>query len=61
MSGEFPEVRYADSDGVSIAYEVRGVRPLDVVLVPSAMASLMARRLIRYWTSSSTSAHRSRG
>jgi len=42
MSGEFPEVRYADSDGVSIAYEVRGVGSLDLVFLPSAMASLMA-------------------
>ena len=42
MSGEFPEVRYAESDDVSIAYEVRGVGPLDLVFLPSAMASLMA-------------------
>ncbi len=42
MSGEFPEVRYADSDGVSIAYEVRGDGPLDLVMLPSAQASLMA-------------------
>ena len=42
MSVEFPEVRYADSDGVSIAYEVRGDGPLDLVYVPSSVASLMA-------------------
>jgi hypothetical protein len=42
MTGDFPEVRYADSDGVSIAYEVRGNGPLDLVYVPSSVASLMA-------------------
>jgi class 3 adenylate cyclase len=42
MSGEFPEVRYADSGGVAIAYEVRGDGPVDLVYVPSAVASLMA-------------------
>ena len=41
MSNEFPQVRYADADGVSIAYEVRGAGSLDVVVVPTAMASLM--------------------
>jgi class 3 adenylate cyclase len=42
MSAEFPEVRYADADGVSIAYEVRGRGPSDLVVVPDMMASLMA-------------------
>ena len=28
------ETRYADSDGVSIAYQVHGEGPLDLVLVP---------------------------
>ncbi len=42
MSGDFPEVRYADAAGVSIAYEVRGDGPVDLVVVPSALASLMA-------------------
>jgi class 3 adenylate cyclase len=42
MSGEFPEVRYANADGVSIAYEVRGDGPVDLVVVPDMMGSLMA-------------------
>src|SRR4051812_35037343 len=43
MSGEFPEVRYATApDGVSIAYEVRGDGPVDLVVVPDMMGSLMA-------------------
>ena len=42
MSGEFPEVRYADSDGASIAYEVRGDGPFDLVFPLAAQASLMA-------------------
>jgi class 3 adenylate cyclase len=41
MTGEFPEVRYADADGVSIAYEVRGAGSLDFVAVPSEISSLM--------------------
>jgi class 3 adenylate cyclase len=42
MSDNFPEVRYADAEGVSIAYEVRGDGPLDLVYVPSSLNSLMA-------------------
>ena len=42
MTGDFPDVRYANADGVSIAYEVRGDGPLDLVHVPSELASLMA-------------------
>jgi class 3 adenylate cyclase len=30
----FPEIRYADADGVAIAYAIRGQGPVDVVLVP---------------------------
>ncbi len=42
MSGEFPEVRYADAEGVSIAYEVRGDGPIDLVHVPGTMGGLVA-------------------
>jgi class 3 adenylate cyclase len=42
MSVEVPEVRYADAEGVSIAFEVRGAGPVDLVVVPSAAASLGA-------------------
>src|SRR5205823_7648458 len=33
MSGDFAEVRYADADGVSIAYCIRGDGPIDLVRV----------------------------
>ena len=46
MSGEFPAVRYADAGGVAIAYEVRGDGPVDLVAVPSAIASLMASTMV---------------
>jgi len=42
MSGYFPEVRYADADGVSIAYSVRGDGPIDLVRVPSLLGSILA-------------------
>jgi class 3 adenylate cyclase len=41
VSDEFPQIRYADAEGVSIAYEVRGAGSFDVVVVPTSMASLM--------------------
>ena len=42
MTAEFPEVRYADSDGVSIAYEVRGDGPLDFVFLPRTIGQTVA-------------------
>jgi hypothetical protein len=42
MSGDFPQVRYAEADGVCIAYEVRGEGPVDLVRVPGTMTSLVA-------------------
>jgi pimeloyl-ACP methyl ester carboxylesterase len=46
MSGyRFPRVRYADSDGVRIAYEVRGDGPIDVVRVPGSLSGLLATYL----------------
>jgi pimeloyl-ACP methyl ester carboxylesterase len=41
-----PKVRYADADGVSIAYEVRGEGPHDVVRISSVFPSLLARSLV---------------
>jgi class 3 adenylate cyclase len=38
----WPQVRYADAEGVSIAYEVRGDGPIDVVRVPGLLGSLFA-------------------
>ena len=42
MSDEFPEVRYTDIDGVAIAYEVRGDGPIDLLVVPGTLTSLLA-------------------
>jgi class 3 adenylate cyclase/pimeloyl-ACP methyl ester carboxylesterase len=42
MSGDFPEVRYADADGVSIAYCVRGNGPIDLVRVPGPYTGILA-------------------
>jgi class 3 adenylate cyclase/pimeloyl-ACP methyl ester carboxylesterase len=42
VTGAFPDVRYADADGVSIAYCVRGNGPLDLVLVPGNLASALS-------------------
>ena len=42
MSGDFPEVRYADAHGVSIAYSVRGGGPIDIVRVPGLLGSILA-------------------
>ena len=41
MSENFPEVRYAETNGVNIAYEVRGDGPIDLVRVPGTMTSLV--------------------
>jgi class 3 adenylate cyclase len=51
VSGEFPEVRYADAQGVAIAYEVRGAGPVDLVVVPGTSGSLLAGTLdpVRGW------------
>jgi pimeloyl-ACP methyl ester carboxylesterase len=45
MSGDFPEVRYVDADGVSIAYCVRGDGPIDLVRVPGVLSSIVASTL----------------
>ncbi len=37
-----PETRYADSGGVSIAYQVLGEGPLDLVVVPGFVSNLDA-------------------
>jgi hypothetical protein len=29
-----PETQYADSDGVSIAYQVKGEGPIDIIMAP---------------------------
>jgi class 3 adenylate cyclase len=41
----WPRVRYADADGVSVAYEMRGDGPIDLVIVGGLMGSLVAKRL----------------
>jgi class 3 adenylate cyclase len=40
--GVFPDVRYADAEGVAIAYSVRGDGPLDLVVVPGSLASVLS-------------------
>ncbi len=42
VTGAFPDVRYADADGVSIAYSVRGDGPLDLVMVPGNLAGILS-------------------
>lgn len=42
MSGDFPEVRYADADGVWIAYCVRGDGPVDLVRLPGPLSTILA-------------------
>jgi class 3 adenylate cyclase len=39
---EFPEVRYADADGVAIAYAVSGAGPVDLVRLPGLMSGILA-------------------
>lgn len=41
MSGEFPDIRYANADGVSIAYTVCGDGPVDLVRVPDVMSGIL--------------------
>ncbi len=41
MRDDFPEIRYADADGVAIAYCVRGDGPIDLVRVPDVMSSIL--------------------
>jgi len=42
VTGVFPDVRYTDAEGVSIAYCVRGDGPLDLLLVPGNLASVLS-------------------
>src|SRR5262249_14984730 len=42
MGVEFPSVRYAEVDGVCIAYEVRGEGSIDLLRIPGTMTSLVA-------------------
>jgi len=42
MAMRVPKVRYADADGVSIAYEVRGDGPRDIVRISGVFPSLLA-------------------
>src|SRR4249919_4269189 len=37
---DVPEIRYADSDGVSVAYQVFGDGPVDLVWVPGYVSNL---------------------
>jgi class 3 adenylate cyclase len=39
---KFPCIRYADADGVSIAYEVRGAGPIDLVRVTAGASSILS-------------------
>jgi class 3 adenylate cyclase/pimeloyl-ACP methyl ester carboxylesterase len=41
----FPEIRYADSDGVAIAYAVRGAGSIDTVFVPGVSDGLIGGAL----------------
>jgi class 3 adenylate cyclase len=40
-TGAFPDVHFADADGVSIAYSVRGSGPLDLFMVPGNLSGLL--------------------
>jgi class 3 adenylate cyclase len=42
MTSWFPRVRYADADGVNIAYEVRGTGPIDLIRVPGVNSGILA-------------------
>jgi class 3 adenylate cyclase len=44
-----PEVRYADSDGLDIAYTTYGEGPIDVVLVPGMFAHLELNEEVPYY------------
>jgi class 3 adenylate cyclase len=41
IEGSFPDIRYADADGVAIAYAVSGEGPIDFVFVPGVQSGLM--------------------
>ena len=49
MPMRIPKVRYADADGVSIAYEVRGDGPHDVVRISGVFPSLLAKALVPFF------------
>lgn len=44
-----PEVRYADSDGVRIAYQVFGEGPFDIVFAPSHVTHVELQWSVRPW------------
>jgi class 3 adenylate cyclase/pimeloyl-ACP methyl ester carboxylesterase len=46
MTMRIPKVRYADADGVSIAYEVRGDGARDVVRISGVFPSVLARAIV---------------
>jgi class 3 adenylate cyclase/pimeloyl-ACP methyl ester carboxylesterase len=46
MAMRIPKVRYADADGVSIAYEVRGDGPYDVVRISGVFPSIVGRAIV---------------
>jgi hypothetical protein len=46
LTGEFPEISYADAEGVSIAYCVRGDGPIDLVRIPGVLTSILAVTMI---------------
>jgi class 3 adenylate cyclase len=46
IDGSFPDIRYADADGVAIAYAVSGEGPLDFVFVPGVQSGLMGSTLM---------------
>ncbi len=48
MAMRIPRVRYADADGVSIAYEVRGDGPHDVVRISGVFPSILARAVVPF-------------
>jgi class 3 adenylate cyclase len=46
IDGSFPDIRYADADGVAIAYTVSGEGPIDFVFVPGVQSGLMGSSLM---------------
>jgi class 3 adenylate cyclase len=46
IDGSFPDIRYADADGVAIAYAVSGEGPIDFVFVPGVQSGLMGSTLM---------------
>jgi class 3 adenylate cyclase len=41
IDGSFPDIRYADAEGVAIAYAVSGEGPIDFVAVPGVQSGLL--------------------